>query len=364
MQSIVDRYRFRLVRKIAEGGMGAVYEAIQHGAEGFEKIVSIKTVIEDLSSNPEFVQMFIGEAKLVADLVHQNIVQVYQLGKIGTRYYIAMEYVHGVNLEEFLERHYELGRRVPVELVAFIVSRASLGLDYAHSKTDMHGKPLGVVHRDISPRNIMIDTQGVVKITDFGIAKAREVMAAREGEVLLGKAQYMSPEQAQLQATDLRSDLFSLGIVMYELFAGRNIFADENTRTTIANITQHPVPPVRTYNPDVPEELERILRKALERDIERRYQSGNDFAYDLQYYMYKDRFGPTYQTLEAYLKEIFPHFADPKVSRTLRPISYRSLSETAVLDVQGTESPPVPPSPGQDTAGTTNSAQGREAEPN
>lgn len=332
MESIVDSYKFRLVRKIAEGGMGAVYEAIQYGTEGFEKIVAIKTIIEDYSADTEFVDMFIGEAKLVADLVHQNIVQVYQLGKIGNRYYIALEYVHGVNLEEFLERHEEIGKRLPVELAAFIVSRVCLGLDYAHNKTDKTGNLLGVVHRDISPKNVMIDTQGVVKVTDFGIAKAAQYMRNREGEVLMGKVQYMSPEQARFEQTDRRSDVFSLGVVFYELLAGKNIFADEDTMVAIQNICQKPIPSVRDYNDKVPPELEAIMMKALDRDKTKRYQSANDFGYDLQYYMYHDRFGPTYQMMESYLKEIFPHFADPKVSRTSGATSYESFGDTVVID--------------------------------
>ena len=334
MESLSDTYRFRLVRKIAEGGMGAVYEAIQYGTSGFEKIVAIKTILEDLSADGEFVEMFIGEAKLVADLVHQNIVQVYQLGKIGSRYYIAMEYVHGVNLEEFLDRHYELGRKVPTELAAFMTSRCCLGLDYAHNKTDKQGRLLGVVHRDISPKNVMVDTQGVVKVTDFGIAKAGQYFRNREGEVLMGKVQYMSPEQARFEQTDRRSDVFSLGVVMYELLAGRNIFADADTMISIDNIVRKPIPSIREYNPDVPEDLEKILMKALERDRDKRYRSANDFGYDLQYYMYHDRFGPTYQTLEAYLKEIFPHFADPKVSRTVGQASYQSYSDTMVMKAE------------------------------
>ncbi len=337
MESIVDTFRFKLVRKIAEGGMGAVYEAIQLGADGFEKIVAIKTIIEDYSSDREFVEMFIGEAKLVADLIHQNIVQVYQLGKVGNRYYIAMEYVHGVNLEEFSERHIELEKKVPVDLVAFIVSRICLGLHYAHTKTDKEGNPLNVVHRDVSPKNIMIDTQGVVKVTDFGIAKAKAYMRNREGEVLMGKVQYMSPEQARFEQTDKRSDVFSLGIVMYELLAGQNIFSDDNTVITMKNITEREIPPVKYYNKDVPVELERIMMKALERDRTKRYQTADDFGYDLQYYMYHDRFGPTYQMLEAYLKEIFPHFADPKVSRTMGTSSYFSFSDTVIRPIKRDE---------------------------
>ena len=327
MDTITDNYQFKLLRKIAEGGMGAVYEAIQYGTQGFEKIVAIKTVIEDYSSDQEFVEMFIGEAKLVADLIHQNIVQVYQLGKIANRYYIAMEYVHGVNLEEFMDRHAELGRPIPVDLAVFIASRVCLGLDYAHNKTDLDGTPLGVVHRDISPKNVMLDTQGVVKVTDFGIAKAAHYMRNREGEVLMGKVQYMSPEQAQFEQTDRRSDVFSLGIIMYEMLSGANIFSDEDTMVAISNIVKKPIPSIDKLNPDVPKDLAKILAKSLVRDRDHRYQTANEFGYDLQYWMYHDRFGPTYQMLEAYLKEIFPHFADPKISRTMGTQSYKEYRD-------------------------------------
>ena len=330
MESLVDTYRFKLVRKIAEGGMGAVYEAIQYGGDGFEKIVAIKTILEEYSADREFVEMFIGEARLVADLIHQNIVQVYQLGKIGNRYYIAMEYVHGVNIEEFVERHTEIKKQIPCELVAFIISRICLGLHYAHTKTDKDGNALNVVHRDVSPKNIMIDTQGVVKITDFGIAKAKAYMRNREGEILMGKVQYMSPEQARFEQTDKRSDVFSLAIVMYEMLAGQNIFVDDNTVMTMKNITEREIPPIRYYNKHVPAGLEKILMKGLERDRNKRYQSADDFGYELQYFMYHDRFGPTYQMLEAYLKEILPHFADPKISRTVGTSTYFSYSDTMV----------------------------------
>ena len=166
--------------------MGSVFEAILSGAEGFEKQITIKTIRERFTGDEDFVDMFIGEAKLVADLVHQNIVQIYKLGRIKNTFYIAMEYVHGVNLQEFMLRHLELGQRVPIDLGAFIVSRICRGLEYAHSKRDRNGNPLGVVHRDISPKNLMITAEGEVKITDFGIAKARKLMKDQEGTVLMG----------------------------------------------------------------------------------------------------------------------------------------------------------------------------------
>lgn len=312
LDEIVDTTRFKLTKKLAEGGMGAVYEAIQLGTEGFEKTMAIKTILEDYSSNPEFVEMFIGEAKLVADLVHQNIVQIYQLGKLDNIYYIAMEYINGVDLGAFMDRHTEINAELPVDMATFLISRVCRGLEYAHAKTDRKGNPLGVVHRDISPGNIMMTWEGVVKITDFGIAKAKTLMKDREGEVLLGKIQYMSPEQAEFKQTDHRSDIFSLGVVMYELMTGKQLFAHENTIVALRNISVMEIPPIRTANPRVPEEVERILNKALERDRNKRYQTAGEFGYDLEYYMYNNRFGPTNVTLEKYLAKLFPGKAKTK----------------------------------------------------
>lgn len=303
-----DTYQFKLVRKLAEGGMGAVYEAILHGSEGFEKTVAIKTIRERFTGDRDFVDMFIGEAKLVADLVHQNIVQIYKLGRIGNTFYIAMEYVQGVNLQEFMNRHIELGLKVPIDLGAFIVSRVCRGLEYAHAKRDRQGNPLGVVHRDISPKNLMITTEGEVKITDFGIAKARKLMKDQEGQVLMGKAQYMSPEQAQYMQTDRRSDIFSLGVVAVELLSGESIFGtNEDTTTILENVVHKDIPSPRQFNPEIPEPLEKIVMKALQRVISQRYQDAGKMGYDLEYFMYHKGYGPTIVTLEKYMRQLFPH---------------------------------------------------------
>jgi len=343
-----DNLKFRLVRELAEGGMGSVYEVQQFGAEGFEKTMAIKVILEDFANDDEFKEMFIGEAKLVADLVHQNIVQIYQLGEQavvsepggGTKhglsagdweavdhldslnqtllegkdrpvefnkiYYIAMEYINGINLEQFIDRHFELRKPIPVNMATFIVSRVCRGLEYAHLKSDKGGKPLGVVHRDVSPKNIMMTWEGVVKLTDFGIAKAAHFLRNREGEILMGKVQYMSPEQAAYKETDQRSDIFSLGIAFYELLAGRSLFAHEDTNITLDNVAKMPIPPIEKYNPDVPGNLAKILYKALERDLEKRYQDAGKMGYDLEFFMYHDKFGPTNVTLEKYLRQLFP----------------------------------------------------------
>lgn len=307
-KEIIDKAagRFKLARKIAEGGMGSVWEGIQYGVEGFQKVVAIKMIQESLSRDTEFVEMFIGEAKLVADLVHQNIVQMYQLGKIDKLYYIAMEYIEGVNLQEFMNRHFELNLKVPVDIAAFIISRVCRALEYAHRKTDKSGNLLGVVHRDVSPKNVMISTEGVVKLTDFGIAKAANLMRNQEGDVLMGKAQYMSPEQAQYMQTDKRSDIFSLGIVAYELLTGQSLFGSDKTAVILENVVYKDFPKPRTVNADIPEEVERILTKALERDVNKRHQDAGRMGYELEYYMYHNRFGPTNVTLEKYMNRLFP----------------------------------------------------------
>jgi serine/threonine-protein kinase len=302
---IEEQGRYRLVHKIAEGGMGAVYEAIQYGVEGFDKRVAIKTILESFTNNFEFVRMFIGEAKLVADLVHENIVQVYQLGRSKKSYYIAMEYVDGVNLEKYLDHHFDVKKELPTELGAFVVSRICRGLEHAHNKLGRDGEPLNIVHRDISPKNVMMNFEGVVKLTDFGIAKARQLMQQKEGEVLMGKVEYMSPEQARFGETDRRSDLFSLGIVLYEILTGHHIFAVEDIYETLENVKHKEIPDPRGFRPEIPEDLTKIVMKALERDVFKRYQTAGEMGYDLEYYMYHDRFGPTNVSLSLYLRDLF-----------------------------------------------------------
>lgn len=305
---IEDTNTFRLVNKIAEGGMGAVYEAIQVGAEGFEKRMAIKTILEDFSTNDEFVEMFIGEAKLVADLIHQHIVQIYQLGRVNKQCYMAMEFIEGVNLEQFIDRHHQYKKRCPTELCVYIASRIARALEYAHKKRNLEGELLGVVHRDVSPKNIMISSDGVCKLTDFGIAKARNLMKDKEGDVLMGKVQYMSPEQAAFEQTDGRSDIFSLGICLYELIAGRNIFSDEDTLVCLENIQKKPIPPISHYNPNVDDDLQKVLDKMLERDKSKRYQDAGEAATDLEFYIYKGGYGPTFNDMGDYLVRLFPEY--------------------------------------------------------
>lgn len=312
MMKLESPAQYVIDREIARGGIGTVYEARQLGVDGFEKRVAIKLLREDLSHDREFNEGLIAESKLVADLVHENIVQVYQLGKFGARYYIAMELIEGITIRSFIERHLRMGRRVPVELMAFIVSRVCRALEYAHGKCDREGRHLGIVHRDICPNNVMMNYGGVVKLGDFGIAKAKGIAPDQEGEVLLGKARYMSPEQAAFLKTDARSDIFSLGIVLHEALSGQPLFLDVNTQRIMDNVATREVPPLRKLRPDVPEALDGIVLKALERDPERRFSSAAEMLHHIEYFLYHDRFGPTNNALRDYIGELFPEAKSKK----------------------------------------------------
>lgn len=302
---ILNELKYEMVRQIAEGGMGVVYEAHQHGAGQFRKTVAVKLIREEYSSIPEFQKNFIGEARLVADLIHTNIVQTYHLGQIGGQYFMVMEYVGGQNIEQFLERHRRLGRQVPVDLAAFIVSRVARGLTYAHQKRDRDGNHLNIVHRDIGPKNVLMGYEGDVKLTDFGIAKALNLMYNEEGKVIAGKDEYLSPEQASYAVTDARADLFPLGIVLTELLLGKNIFRNADRATSRKNILTMPIPRFSTLRPDIDERLEAIIQKALQRDRELRYQSAADVLNDLEIYLYSHGYGPTNEKLGTYLRDIF-----------------------------------------------------------
>src|SRR5215470_16859956 len=271
--TIQNEFRYDIVRKIFEGGMGIVYEAEQHGTRQFVKRLAIKVVRQNYTNQKQFIENFIGEAKLVADLIHTNIVQTYHLGEANGVYFIAMELIRGVNLEQFSQQLTDKKRQLPKELAVFIVSRVARGLAYAHAKADKDGKPLGIVHRDVSFKNIMIAFEGDVKLTDFGIAKARGFLVDNEGEVVAGKADYMSPEQANFQITDKRSDLFSAGVVLAHLLLGKNLFKGPSAEDSRQRMINMPIPDFRELDSRIDDRLNEIMHRALARDLAKRYQS-------------------------------------------------------------------------------------------
>jgi len=303
--TIQSDLRYEIVRKIFEGGMGIVYEAEQHGARNFVKRVAIKVVRQSYANNKQFIDNFVGEAKLVADLIHTNIVQTYQLGEARGVFYIAMELIRGVNLEQFSDQMADKQRLLPIDMAVFMASRVVRGLSYAHAKTDRDGKPLGIVHRDVSFKNIMIAFEGDVKLTDFGIAKARGFLTDNEGEVVAGKADYMSPEQANFQITDKRSDLFSVGVVLAHLLLGRNIFKGETPDESRKRIMHAPIPDFRELDQRIDTTLNDILHRCLARDLKVRYPSAEELLYALEHYIYHAGYGPTNETLGKLMRELF-----------------------------------------------------------
>src|SRR2546427_690907 len=313
--SIQNQFQYEIVRKIFEGGMGVVYEAEQFGARGFVKRLAIKVIRQNYANQKQFIDNFIGEAKLVADLIHTNIVQTYHLGETRGVYFIAMELIRGVNLEQFAQQLTDKRHVLPKELAVFIVSRVARGLAYAHAKSDKDGKPLGIVHRDVSFKNIMIAFEGDVKLTDFGIAKARGLLVDNEGEVVAGKADYMSPEQANFQVTDKRSDLFSAGVVLGHLLLGRNLFKGSSPEESRQRMMNLPIPDFRALDERIDGRLNEILHRVLARDLEKRYPTADELLYDLEHYIYHSGYGPTNETLGRYIRELFGQTVPPGIQR-------------------------------------------------
>jgi eukaryotic-like serine/threonine-protein kinase len=303
--TIRSDFRYDIVRKIYEGGMGIVYEAEQHGARGFVKRVAIKVIRQTYANQQQFIDNFIGEARLVADLIHTNIVQTYHLGEADGAFFMAMELIGGVNLEQFQDQLSARQRTLPVEIAVFIASRVARGLAYAHAKTDRHGKPLGLVHRDVSFKNVMIAFEGDVKLTDFGIAKAKGFLIDNEGEVVAGKADFMSPEQANFEITDKRSDIFSTGVVLIALLLGKNIFKGETAEDSRKKVISMPIPDFRELDKRIDDDLNEILQRALARDLKQRYPNADEMLYDLEHYIYHSGYGPTNETLGKWMRDLF-----------------------------------------------------------
>jgi CheY-like chemotaxis protein len=263
-----------LLERIGDGGMAEIFLATRRGYSGFEKKIALKRILPRYSGKKTFAKMLIHEAKLAAGLQHFNIVQVLDLGSIEGQVYLAMEYVRGRDLAAVLSRAYRRKERIPVPVTLCIATEFLTGLDYAHRKRDDGGLPLGIIHRDVSPQNIMISYEGEVKLTDFGIARIISEKAELElPGTLHGKFGYMSPEQVSGRSIDQRSDIFSAGVVVWEMLTGQRLFRGKTTEDTVQAVIRKPVPRPSELNPDVPEAVDAAVMKALERDRDRRFQT-------------------------------------------------------------------------------------------
>lgn len=291
---------YYLLEKIAVGGMAELFKARQRGVANFEKIVAIKRILPHLSDNDEFVRMFIDEAKLAAQLTHPNIAQIYDLGKASGFYYIAMEYVDGKDLRSLLRKVREFKMPLPEPVAAFVAMKVAGALDYAHRKKGMNGKDLKLVHRDISPQNVLISSEGAVKLVDFGIAKAATKSTQTMAGALKGKLLYMSPEQALGQPLDSRSDIYSLGLVLFELLTGERCFQADSELGVLEKVRLGKVQDVQLVNPGVSKEMSDIIQKALLKDVDRRYPSARFFERDLKLLLNRQGNEPTEHDVAEY----------------------------------------------------------------
>jgi serine/threonine protein kinase len=274
--------KYLLVHRVGTGGMAELFLAKQTGLKGFEKVLAIKKILPHLTQDPEFVSMFVNEGKLAALLTHQNIVQIFDLGHVDGAYYLAMEYVMGKDLRAVAARARERGGRLPIDHALSIVSQVASGLDYAHRKKDLSGRELNIVHRDVSPQNVLVSYEGEVKLVDFGIAKAAGIGQETKTGILKGKLAYMSPEQAMGRAIDRRSDVFALGIVLYELLTGRRLFKGDSDLSTLEQVRTAHVEPPKQVDADIPDALETAVMTALAREPDQRYQTAADFQAALE----------------------------------------------------------------------------------
>ncbi len=297
--------KYRLLHRIAIGGMAEIFVAKHVGMQGFSRKIVIKKIREHLSKESTFVNMFLNEAKLAAQLNHSNIGQIYDLGRIGESYFIAMEYVRGRDMRAVVNKTETKGIPFPLEYALKVAADACEGLYYAHRRSDDAGNPLHIVHRDITPENIVVSFDGEVKILDFGIAKAENLATeTRVGEIK-GKLGYMSPEQVTGKQLDHRSDLFSLGVLLYEWLTGHRLFTGKTDVEVLRGVVEGKIYPPTYFQPDLPPAVEQLAMKALERNREQRYQSAWEFQFDIRQYLAQHEFNPSNIHLSNFIRQIF-----------------------------------------------------------
>jgi serine/threonine-protein kinase len=288
--------RYRVVEKLESGGMAEVFRAESEGLQGFKKQVAIKRVLPHLSEKKKFISMFLDEARLSAQLSHSNCVQVFDIGVGDNAYFIVMEYVDGANLKAIAESLRKHGREFPVQPATLIALEICKGLSYAHELRDPNGVDLKIVHRDMSPPNVLVTKYGEIKIVDFGLAKANSQLERSEPGIIKGKFSYLSPEAAMGQEVDARTDIFAVGIILWELLAGQRLFLGETDFQTVKKVQQAVVPSISSINKAVPPELEKIITRTLAREPAARYQTARELGVDLNKFMFK--FGQPVSTFD------------------------------------------------------------------
>lgn len=296
--------KYEILRALATGGMAEIFVGRAHGIEGFEKVVVIKRLRPEVSADPQFVNMFMDEARVLSGLQHSNIVQIYDVGSSDGCFFFAMELLRGEDVRSIVKRVRRTSSSLPLEHAVFITMSLLAGLHYAHQKCSPDGVPLGIVHRDVSPSNVFVTYDGDVKVIDFGIAKTTIQSAQTRFGVVKGKIRYMSPEQCTSRAIDRRSDIFSAAIVLWELTTGRRLFSGSDY-DIMKQIIETDAPPPSRFLPDCPPELERILVKGLQRDADERYSTAQEMQADLDAFAREQRLSASSLALGRFMSDVF-----------------------------------------------------------
>jgi eukaryotic-like serine/threonine-protein kinase len=328
--------RYEILHRIGSGGMAEVFLGRTTGEGGFEKIVALKRILPHMTTNEDLVRMFIDEARISATLSHSNIGQIFEFGKADQSYFIAMEYVQGVDLRS-VYRHFQRQRALPpAPVAAFVIKHVCAALEHAHSKLDSQGRPLGIIHRDVSPSNVLLSFEGEVKLIDFGIAKATHRMSVTVGASLKGKYAYMSPEQAAGLPMDHRSDIFGAGTLLFELLTGLNPFLGETDFATLERVRKGRSPAPSSQVREIPLELDRICLRALARDPKDRYSSAGDMEEALEAYCQRAAFSA--RQMARWIKKHLPEEIEEKkrMVQQARERSQARLRSVSSAELQST----------------------------
>ncbi len=303
------RQRYHVTEKIDMGGMAEIYRGRATSLEGIEKEVAIKRVLPQLTRNKKFIGMFLDEARLSMHLNHANIVQVFDVGRADNTYFIVMEFVDGYNVRKIFQQANLKNAPIPIELAVYILMQVCNGLAHAHEKKDGDGELLQIVHRDVSPPNVLVSRQGEVKITDFGLAKAVSQMEITDPGIVKGKFSYLAPETAGGQEVDHRADIFAVGIILFELLTNRRLFLGNTDADTVELVEKAEIPNITRLNPDVPRGLQEILEQALAKNPKRRFPSARALSERLAEWLSGENLVVTPYTLSAYLERLFSNDA-------------------------------------------------------
>jgi serine/threonine protein kinase len=339
--------RYTITERVDQGGMAEVFRGVAESIQGFKKNVAIKRILPSLTKNEKFVSMFLDEAKLSLFLQHANIVQVFDIGVTENSYFLVMEFVNGCNLKSLLEHLKSRGRRIEVPRAIYVLLEACKALHYAHhAEHPETSEPLHIVHRDVSPPNILLSRMGEVKLVDFGLAKANSQIESTDPGVVKGKFSYLSPEAASGADVDARADIFAAGILLWEMFTGRRLFYGDTDYQTVELVRQARIPSIAALNPEIEPELEAVVRKALQRDPDRRYQHAGDLGDALAQYLFSRRMKVTARDIAGLVRDTQTERQKkrkPQESLIDALIKEEMLKITSLMDE---DSPAMAPDPG------------------